>query len=531
MSKSPGVYTQEKDLTFNIQSITSNAAGYVGLFRWGPVEEIVQLTTNESELVATFGQPDSFTTSFFHAAANYMQYSIPLSIVRASTTGARNAKNSGTLEVTQPLVNNNSVYETANLDGFSVIGRYPGDFVNGVTISMCKSTGYATWDYADFFSYTPTGKDFNVVVIDTTGNISGIVGTVLERYELVNLTTGSKKTDGTSANLKEVIRDQSKYILIGDIAEIVFTDGVYEDTLEGGVDDNVIANGDFVSAWQLFSNVDNVEVTRVFASFSPDSAKIAVIDLCDSRQDCIAFIAPELADVYNNSSQVNNLTDFFTTTINKPSSYSFQVDNWKMVYDKYNDKNIWIPCDSDAAGLHARVFVQSEPWQSPAGFNRGQLKNVVKLAWSSNQAQRDVLYKYSINSITAFKGEGTVLFGDKTALMAPSAFSRINVRTLFIVIKKAISRAARYQLFELNDFITQSLFRNATDRYLDDIRARRGVYDKRVVCDSTNNTPQVVDSNEFVGDIYVKPTRSINVIRLNFIAVGTGVEFTEVEGA
>ena len=199
--------------------------------------------------------------------------------------------------------------------------------------------------------------------------------------------------------------------------------------------------------------------------------------------------------------------------------------------DKYNDKNIWIPCDSDAAGLHARIFVQNEPWFSPAGLNRGILKNVIKLAWSSNQTQRDVLYPQSINSIVSFKGEGTVLFGDKTALMAPSAFSRINVRTLFIVIKKAISRSARYQLFELNDFITQALFRNSTDQYLGDVQARRGIYDRRVVCDSSNNTAQVIDANEFVGDIYIKPARSINVIRLNFIAVATGVAFEEIEGA
>lgn len=530
MAQSPGVYTQEKDLTFNIQSITSNAAGYAGLFRWGPVEQIVELTTNESELVARFGKPDNATSPFFHAAANYMQYSVPLQVARVLTTGAKNAKNEDST-AGQPVVKNLSHYESVVFTGIGIVGRYPGDLANNVTVSMCKSAGYATWEYANNFTYAPTGENYNVVVVDTTGVISGTPNTVLERYELVNSVVGSKKSDGSSANIVEVVRDQSNYILIGDVSEFVFVAGVYEQRLTGGVDDNVVANGSFTTALALFGNTDTVEVSRLFTAFNPDAAKIAAIDICDSRQDCINFIAPDIGDVYNTSSQVANLIEYFGTTINKPSSYSVQVDNWKMVYDKYNDKNVWIPCDSDAAGLHARVFVQSEPWQSPAGFNRGQLKNVIKLAWSSNQSQRDSLYKQSINSITAFKGEGNILFGDKTALMSPSAFSRINVRTLFIVIKKAISRAARYQLFELNDFVTQSLFRNAVDRYLDDIRARRGVYDKRVVCDSTNNTAQVIDSNEFVGDIYVKPTRSINAIRLNFIAVGSGVQFTEVEGA
>jgi len=225
------------------------------------------------------------------------------------------------------------------------------------------------------------------------------------------------------------------------------------------------------------------------------------------------------------------LKNYFSSTLNRSSSYAFNVDNWKLVRDKYNNMNIWIPTDSDAAGLHARTFVQAEPWFSPAGFNRGQLKNTIRLAWSSNEKQRDVLYPLGINSIVAFKGEGTVLFGDRTALTTPSAFSRINVRTLFIVIKKAIARASRGLLFELNDEITRSIFRNATNRYLADVKGRRGVYDFRVISDESNNTPQVIDSNEFVGDIYVKPSRSINAIHLNFIATGTGVDFSEVENA
>jgi hypothetical protein len=532
MANSPGVYTKEKDLTFNIQSITSNASGYVGLFRWGPVDEIVSITTNESELVQRFGQPDSITSPFFHAAANYLLYSVPLLVVR--TIGAA-AQNATSLTETSTLVKNLDHYETVALDDMAFVGRYPGELGNSIKVSAADGSNYAGWAYTKEFDYIPSGDQFNMVVVDVDGLISGSAGTVLERYELVSKVAGAKKSDGTTANVIEAVKRQSQYILVGDVDVIDFTVvdsiGVYQVTLAGGVDDNVVENADFVSAWDLFSNTDDVEFTRVFTSFSPLAAQIRAIDMCESRTDSVAFVHCPIESIYNTNDRVNNLVAYYGTTLNKPTSYSFQADNWKMVYDKYNDKNIWIPCDSDTAGLHARVFVNAEPWFSMAGLNRGQLKNVIKLAWSSNQAQRDVLYRYSINSIVAFKGEGTVLFGDKTALMAPSAFRHINVRTLFIVIKKAISRAARYQLFELNDFITQSLFRNATDRYLDNIKARRGIYDKRVVCDSTNNTPQVIDSNEFIGDIYVKPARSINAIKLNFIAVGTGVSFEEVEGA
>jgi hypothetical protein len=530
MANSPGVFTQEKDLTFQIQSITSNAGAYVGMFRWGPVNEIVSITTNESELVKRFGQPDTATTGFFHAAANYLAYSVPLMVVRVAGDLAVNSVNSGSI-VANPAINNIDAYDAADLTGIAVLGRYPGDLANNIKVSIADSTGFSTWAYASEFDYAPGTGQMNVVVVDEDGGISGTAGTVLERYSLMTTTPGSKKTDGTTAYIVEAIRNQSQYIFIGDTDEIVFTTGVFEESLAGGVDDNVVANGDFDTAWDLFSNKDVVDFVRAFTSFNPTTAVISAVDNADTRQDVIVFNAPQLSDVYNNVNQVENVKTYFETTINKPSSYAFNVDNWKMVYDKYNDNNIWIPCDSDAAGLHARVFVQNEPWFSPAGLNRGQLKNVIKLAWNPNQAQRDVLYPASINSIVAFKGEGTVLFGDKTALRAPSAFSRINVRSLFIVIKKAIASAARYQLFELNDFFTQTLFRTASDRYLDDVKGRRGIIDKRVVCDSTNNTPQVIDSNGFVGDIYVKPSKSINFIQLNFTAVATGVSFEEIEGA
>ncbi len=537
MALSPGVYTKETDLTFNIQSITANATGYVGMFTWGPVEQVVDITTNEAELVQRFGIPKVSNSGYFHAAANYLLYSAPLSLVRVVGMDAKNAITADAVdELDAPLpalqIKNIDQYEDIDLTGYSIIGRYPGDYVNGVKISMCNSEGLLTWDYADQFMYSPTNSDtYNVVVVDELGTISGTAGTILERYELMQLVPGAKKTDGSSAYLKDAIANQSNYILFGDLEKIVPVSGLYEQTLIGGVNDADSTTVDMSIGWDKFESKDQVEIIRAFTSFNPEPAKIRAIDIAESRQDAIVMNAPPLESVYNTLNPVEGLKNYFSSTLNRSSSYAFNVDNWKLVRDKYNDMNIWIPTDSDAAGLHARTFAQAEPWFSPAGFNRGQLKNTIRLAWSSNEKQRDVLYPLGINSIVAFKGEGTVLFGDRTALTTPSAFSRINVRTLFIVIKKAIAHASRGLLFELNDEITRSIFRNATNRYLADVKGRRGVYDFRVICDESNNTPQVIDSNEFVGDIYVKPARSINAIHLNFIATGTGVDFDEVENA
>lgn len=535
---SPSVISKEKDLTFTIQSITTNATGYVGMFRWGPANEIVSITTNENELVKRFSEPDKQTALYFLSAANYMLYGVPLEVVRVVGTGALNSIDSVADAASQTpiLVENESTFDLLTDASFTTqvpafIGRYAGALSNSIKISAADSAGFAGWEFEDQFTYAPTSDTFNLIVIDEDGLITGTVGAVIEKYELLSKVLGAKKVDGTSAYVVEALKNQSNYIYCYSADAIEFSTGLFEASLTGGVDDNVQTNADFVTAFDMFANSESVDIVRLMTSGADSAAKIRAVDVCEGRGDSVAFVAPDLADVYNNLTAVADVREFFNTTINKNTSYGFGVDNWKLVNDKYNDTTIWIPCDSDAAGLHSRLFVTAEPWFSPAGLNRGQLKNVIKLAWSPNKAQRDVLYKDGINSIISFPGEGTVLFGDKTLLKAPSAFNRINVRTLFIVIKRAISRAARYQLFELNDPITRSLFRNATNQYLDNIQGRRGIYEKRVVSDETNNTPQVIDSNEFVGDIYISPARSINTIRLNFVAAGTGADFSELEGA
>lgn len=522
---SPDVITKETDLTFSIKSVTSNATGFVGAFRWGPINDAELISSNDSELVKKFMKPNAETAVDFLSAANFLLYSNPLYVVRVSGPGALNAVPA---TETPLLLKNFKDYETATLTGLSFIGRYAGVAGNSLKVSAANKTGYATWAYKSYFSFAPTSDTvFNLVVVDEDGVISGTAGTVLEKYELMTTTVGSKKTDGTTAYIKQAIEDQSAWVYLGDIAELVFTTGVFETSLTGGADDNDQANIVYSDGIDVFKNDETINIFRFF--IGNPSAQADLIDMCDYRLDSVAFVAPQLSDVFNVVDPEEKVKTYFDTTLNKNSSYGFAVDNWKLVYDKYRDVNVWIPCSSDAAGLHARAVVQNEAWVSPAGLTRGQLKNVIRLAYNSSKAQRDTLWDSNVNSICSFPGEGVVLWGDKTLYKAPSAFSRINVRSLFIVLKKNISKSARYTLFELNDDVTRLMFSGATDRYLETIQSRRGIYARKVVCDETNNTGEVIDANEFVGDIYVKPAKSINTVRLNFVAVGTSVSFEEIE--
>jgi phage tail sheath protein FI len=253
-------------------------------------------------------------------------------------------------------------------------------------------------------------------------------------------------------------------------------------------------------------------------------------NIVERRKDCVVFISPEKNDVVNNAGGDEGLAVVDFRNSLSSTSYAVIDSGYKYAYDKYNDIYRWVPLNGDIAGLCVRTDNDRDPWFSPAGFNRGQIKNVVKLAWNPKKAERDLLYKNGINPVVRFKGEGVILFGDKTALKKPSAFDRINVRRLFIVLEKAIATSARFSLFEFNDEFTRAQFVNTVEPFLRGVKAGRGIFDYVVICDETNNTPEVIDRNEFVGDIYIKPARSINFIQLNFIAVRTGVEFSEVIG-
>lgn len=418
------------------------------------------------------------------------------------------------------------------------------------------------WEYFNAVDGAPTQTDFvatqgntsaqdelHIVVADEGGVVTGNPGTILEVFSNMSRATDAKSLGGSTNYWKNIINDNSRWIWgASDVSTAVSntalnvvsaTDSVPGTfRLAGGtdsLDEGTVPVQDILRAADIFKDKDTLDISLVLTGKSRGGshgqlvANYLIDNIALERRDCVVFVSPEYADVVNN--QIDPAQDVVEFR-NALSSTSFAVmdSGYKYQYDKYNDVYRWIPLNGDIAGLCARTDQSSDPWFSPAGLNRGQIKNVVKLAWNPNQSDRDTLYKNGVNPVVTFQGQGTLLYGDKTLQSKPSAFDRINVRRLFIVLEKAISNASKFALFEFNDAFTRAQFRNLVEPFLRDVQGRRGIYDFRVVCDETNNTPAVIDGNRFVGDIYVKPTRSINYVQLNFVAVSSGIEFTEVVG-
>lgn len=404
-------------------------------------------------------------------------------------------------------------------------------------------------DYQASQGNTAAVDEIHVVVVDEDGKFSGVPGTVLEAYKSLSRATDAKTTDGSANYYQTVINETSQYVWWANhratapantalnIAS-VNTAPLYLSFSQGqdGDGEGDVSLGTVLAGYDLYASAEDVDVSLVMTGKSRGGtngeqiANYLVDNIAETRKDCIVLASPDKADVVNNSAQ-DEASDTVTFRNSCRSSSYLVIDSgYKYQYDKYNDLFRWIPLNGDIAGLCVRTDSTRDPWFSPAGFNRGQIKNVVKLAYNPDKADRDLLYKNGINPVATFPGQGTVLFGDKTALAKPSAFDRINVRRLFIVLEKAIATAAKFSLFEFNDEFTRAQFVALVEPFLRDVQGRRGIYDYRVVCDTSNNTGEVIDRNEFVGDIYVKPAKSINFIQLNFVAVRTGVAFDEVVG-
>ena len=400
-------------------------------------------------------------------------------------------------------------------------------------------------DYVINFGNSAINSDeMHVVISDDGGKFTGVPGTILETYRAVSRATDGKTIDGGANYWKTVINDQSQYVYaVNDIsgAASATADNLANSTLDNvyfrmglgrdGKDEANIEQSILLSAYDKFASAEDVDISLILQgkARSFTLANYLIDNLAEKRKDCIVLISPQKGDVVNN---IGNEADAVVNFRNNLRSTSYAVidSGYKYMYDRYNDLYRWIPLNGDTAGLCVRTDQTNDPWWSPAGFNRGQIKNIVKLAYNPRQADRDTLYKAGVNPVVTFPGQGTILFGDKTLLAKPSAFDRINVRRLFIVLEKAIATASKFTLFEFNDAFTRAQFKNLVVPYLRDVQGRRGIYDFLVVCDATNNTSEVIDRNEFVGDIYIKPARSINFIQLNFVAVRSGVSFSEVIG-
>jgi hypothetical protein len=643
---SPGVLVKEIDLTNVVPAVATSIGAIAAGFSQGPVDQIVPIGS-EQELVSIFGKPNSNNYETWFTAANFLQYTNGLRVVRADTAAVN-----ATADGTGLKIKNDAEYDNSYAAGQGSVGnwaaRFPGAYGNAIGVSICSnatayeqtvtstasaaSVGATTlavtdgtefsvgdiiylqeadgsqyevtavavnnltirqldnpnggglktamagseairrrWKFYDLFDAAPgtstwatskgvTADEMHVVVYDRTGAITGfdadIAGqrttSVLETYPFASQAASAKTPQGGSAFYANVVNTGSSYVRWMDhdssltnagtdlasgsaYASVAGDAGVITSELAGGTDDNPTI-GELDLAYNLFADAETVDINLVMAGTSPASTDgithaTMIIDLAEARKDVVAFISPRRADVVGvttGAQQTTNVVGFFNNLAS--SSYAVFDSGYKYMYDKYNDVYRYVPMNGDMAGLAANTDNVAEPWFSPAGYNRGQVRGAVKLAFNPTKAQRDILYPARVNPVCTFPGQGTVLFGDKTALSRPSAFDRINVRRLFIVLEKAIATAAKYQLFEFNDAFTQAQFRNLVEPFLRDVQGRRGITDFSVVADETNNTGEVIDRNEFVADIYIKPARSINFITLNFIAVRTGVSFSEIGG-
>jgi hypothetical protein len=556
---SPGVNVSEVDLTTAIPSVSSTVGAFAGNFQWGPVGEIVQIS-NEVQLVERFGKPDSNTFTSFFTASNFLQYANDLRVVRSVGSGALNATTTGT----GVLIENRIDYDENHSDGTSAsvfAAKCPGTLGNSIKVSVCDANNQikTTWEFRSLFDSdagtsdytgdnnsngTNANDEIHIVVVDTTGRISGTANTVIEKFAFLSKANDAKADDGSSIYYKDVINSKSKYIwwLSHPVTSSNWgrpaTDNLVYNalsstdfTLTGGVSvAPTAANRN--SSYDLFSNPDSTDVSLILAGETTGATiPTHLASLAESRKDCMVFLSPDRSLVVDNlGSEATAVAAWSTNTLALFNTYVVADSGWKYQFDKYNDVYRWVPLNGDVGGLCARTDLERDPWFSPAGLNRGQIKNTIKLSWNPTKSERDTIYKVGINPVVTFPGEGTILYGDKTLVNRPSAFDRINVRRLFIVLEKTIARAARSSLFEFNDDFTRSQFINLVEPFLRDVQGRRGIFDFRVVCDTTNNTPEVIDRNEFVGDIYIKPARSINFIQLNFVATRTGVAFDEIVG-
>jgi len=429
---------------------------------------------------------------------------------------------------------------------------FSGGGGSGATATAVLATD---WIYKDNFTRAPltstnvalvagSNDELHVIVIDEDGLFSGVAGTILEKFEAVSKASDAKGLQGGTNYYKDVINNQSDFIRWTDqpagestwgtaSAGTAYTSGFTAaestDSLTGGVSDSP-DSGDIQGSWSLFADAESTDVALLMtAGISNTDRKWVQDNIAKVRKDCVAFISPQRSSVVNNSgSEVTQIIGDRNAL--SGTSYSVMAGNWKYQYDRYNDVYRWVPLDGDLAGLCVNTDNTRDPWYSPAGYNRGQIRNAVKLAFNATQAERDDLYQAGVNPIVNSPGDGIVLFGDKTMLAAPSAFNRINVRRLFIVLEKAVATAAKYQLFEFNDAFTRAQFTSLLTPFLRDVQGRRGIHDFKVICNSSNNTGEVIDRNEFVADIFIKPAKAINFIQLNFIATRTGVAFEEIGG-
>ena len=548
-----------------------------------------ELATNfGSPISSIYDGADPEYATYWFTASNFLSYGNNLTVVRALNENYHTAVNTEAIGTdgngipvteTQATGEWTGVFNDASYREFTFASemkwcaKFPGDLGNDIQVIILDA-GYTDsttegTEYLEEFDSTPgtslffrdlgfntANDEIHILVINGSGKWTGVKGTVLERFAYLSKCIDARKPDGTNNYYVNVVNNNSQYIrwtnhpthtagsnqsLWGksyldfspngttSFAKIADESVIYTlagGSLEGSTWESL--DQELIQFYQThFADGETNDASLLLAGPMGASAARSIIQIAETRKDCIAFVSPKADSIETLS--LSDITGY-RNSLNLSSSYGVMDSGYKLQYDRYNDVFRYVPLCADVAGCCVTTDLNRDPWFSPAGFDRGRIKNVVRLAFNPNKTQRDELYRRGINPVVSFQGQGTVLFGDKTLLDRPSAFDRINVRRLFIVLEKAIATASKFLLFEFNDEFTRAQFRNLVEPYLRDVQGRRGITDFRVVCDETNNTPQVIDSNSFVGDIYIKPARSINFIQLNFIATPTGVSFEEIQG-
>ena len=525
-------------------------------------------TLTSTEYVAR--HPGALGNNLKVSVCDYNSYSFTNDISSITTTGA------AVSALTRPVPKGSWVEFIVS--GVTYRFQTTADAASGATsIAFTNNTGASTsvsgsaaatvlWEYWDQVESRPSNSryvlnknsassnatiydELHIVIADEDGGISGTAGTILEKWIGVSKASDAVSTDGGGNYYVNVINTRSNWIRFGShvsggilgtarvnwgsatpSASTGYTTmaSVQSRSMSGGIDVTP-TDGLMQIEYLKLANAELFDVSLIpVVGVAADNATARYVldNVAESRRDCVVFVSPTSQNIVDATAMVNDKNAFF----NKDSTYAVVDSAWKYQYDRYNDVYRWLPLAGDIAGLCARTDQIAEAWFSPGGYTRGQIKNVVKLNWTPGKTARDLLYRNQINPVVTQPGLGTLLFGDKTCTQKPSAFDRINVRRLFIVLEKTIATAAKFQLFEFNDDFTRSQFRALVEPFLRDVQGRRGIIDFRVVCDDTNNTAEVIDRNDFVADIYIKPARSINFITLNFVATRSGISFEEIGG-
>ena len=591
---STGVVTGTGGTLFDIEVRAGDAISITGETGYHIVSAVTNSTsliafstssTDAADVTATPGtlqKRSAFTTS-----STFMKGTVAVTADSATVTGTDTLLNAQ-YSVGDSIVINGETKRVKTITSNTVLTTSANFLATAATQGHARE-----WEYKGAFPEGPpttsayaTDKnmaldEIHIAVVDEDGDWTGTVGEVIEAHANLSVASGAKDTQGEDVFYKNYINKNSRYLwwlnhpsVAGFASATAVQDAAGDGTLftnsiagtatlrawgatadaggtqtadefvngstpltlslQGGSDGTAPSDADLIRAYDYLKSAEDVDVSLVMTgSHSSTVVRHVIGNIAESRKDCVAFFSPTKAQVVgvtSSSTATDNVVDH-RNAVNQNSSYAVMDSGWKRGFDKHNDKFRYMPLNGDIAGLCARTDSDRDPFFSPAGFTRGQIKGVVNLPFNPKKAERDKLYQSQVNPIVSFPGEGTLMFGDKTQLTKPSAFDRINVRRLFILLEKAIANAARFQLFEFNDEFTRAQFVSMVEPFLRDIQGRGGIQDFLVVCDSSNNTPEVVDTNRFQGDIFIKPSRAINFIQLNFVAVRSGVEFSEVVGA